>query len=259
MDQAPYSIDTIVARLREMKLAAIAEAFQERYQEAVADGTGILEFLGSLLEHETVRRRHNRFERLVKQGNLDQSDALENYDFDLAREHGVEPSQVRDLATCAYVEKRQTNLVLAGRVGTGKTKLARTLAFEAVKRDYKAAFENTRELVDKLYQLRDSYRFAKVYRYYVHVDALCLDDLAYIPFAPEKVEFLFRLVFDRTEKKTGPITVTTNSDVNEWWKFFPSKAMGMAFSDRILGGAVGIMFTGESIRQRKRRAKPKPS
>ena len=69
-----------------------------------------------------------------------------------------------------------------------------------------------------------------------------------MPFAPDKVEYLFRLIFDRTEKKTGPIIVTTNTDVKSWWSFFPSKAMGMAFSDRVLGGAIGIRFTGPSIR-----------
>ena len=61
-----------------------------------------------------------------------------------------------------------------------------------------------------------------------------------MPFNPEQVEFLFRVIFDRVERKAGPIIVTTNTDVNEWWQFFPSKAMGKAFSDRILGGAIGI-------------------
>ena len=107
---------------------------------------------------------------------------------------------------------------------------------------------NTRELVEELYLKRNSHGFPKLYKSYVTAAALYLDDLAYMPFAPEKVEYLFRLIFDRTEKKTGPIVVTTNTDVKSWWSFFPGKAMGMAFSDRVLGGAIGIRFTGPSIR-----------
>ena len=28
-----------------------------------------------------------------------------------------------------------------------------------------------------------------------------------------------------SEKKTGPVIVTTNTDVKEWWSFFPSQAL----------------------------------
>ena len=242
-----YTSEQIARFLSEMKLAGIAKTFEERYEMAVSEGIGITEFLGALLEEELVARRQRRFERLLKAGNLDMNDSVESYDFDLARQHGVDSQVVRDLCGCAYVAKPR-NIVLAGAVGTGKTKLARTLGFEAVRRDYKAVFENTREMIEKLYKMRESYLFAKVYRHYVMADVLVLDDLAYMPFAPEQVDYLFRVIFDRTEKSAGSTIVTTNTDVKEWWRFFPSKAMGMAFSDRVLGGAIGIKFTGPSIR-----------
>jgi len=248
MDPQGYSASDVANLFASLRLKGIAARFEERYQAAVAAGAGILEFLGALLEEEVMGRDQRRFERLVKAGNLDMSDALENYDFDLAKKHGAHPGKVRDLAGCDYIRQGK-NVILAGAVGTGKTRLARLLAFEAVRRDFRAVFENTRELVEKLYNARESYAFGRIYRGYVTAPLLALDDLAYMPFAPEKVEYLFRLVHDRTEKKSGSLIITTNTDVKEWWSFFPSKAMGMAFSDRALGGAIGIKFTGKSIRQ----------
>ncbi|MCI0480728.1 MAG: ATP-binding protein [Candidatus Dadabacteria bacterium] len=247
MDANEYSAEYVARLFADLRLKGISEGFGERYAEFLANGQGVLDFLGKLLEGETGGRKQRRFERLVREGNLDMSDCLERYDFDLGRKHGAEPSMVRDLAGCEYVRKC-VNVVLAGGVGTGKSKLARTLAFEAARRDFTACFVNTRELIEELYGKKDSYAFAKVYHRYVNLSLLCLDDLAYMPFAPEKVEYLFRLICDRTEKKTGSLVMTTNSDVREWWSFFPSKAMGMAFSDRVLGGAIGIKFTGPSIR-----------
>ncbi len=44
-------------------------------------------------------------------------------------------------------------------------------------------------------------------------DLLVLDDLAYMPFNPDKVDFLFRLVYERAEKSIGSLVVTTNTDV----------------------------------------------
>lgn len=252
-----YKVDDVARFFSQMKFAGIARVFEERYQKALSDQEGILEFLGHLLEEELLARKQRRFERLVKSGNLDMADSIENYDFDLARTRGVDGKLVRDLVGCSYIEK-PTNIVLAGSVGTGKSKLARTLALEAARRDYKVIFENTREMVESLFRMRDSHLFANIYRRYVTAGVLVLDDLAYMPYAPEQVDFLFRVVFDRTEKGTGPIIVTTNTDVREWWQFFPSKAMGVAFSDRILGGAIGVKFMGPSIRGERDKKEKEP-
>jgi len=246
-----YTPEDIARLFDHLRLPALSARFPERYHKALADGLGTLQFLGAFLDEERLGRQQRRFQRLLKAANLDPADSIENYDFELARSRGVDPAQIRDLARGVYIGPTPRNLVLAGSVGTGKTRLARLFAFEAVRRDYRAGVHNTRDLVERLHQLKDSHLFPKLYRYYVQVPVLVLDDLAYMPFAPEQVEFLFRLVVDRTEKKTGPLIVTTNTDVHEWWQFFPSKAMGMAFSDRVLGGAIGIKFSGPSIRMNR--------
>lgn len=246
-----YTPDDIVRFLDSLRLPALANRFNDQYQKAIADGLGILPFLGTFLDEERLARQQRRFQRLVKAANLDPSDSIENYDFELGRSRGVDPTQIRELARGLYLGPTPRNLILAGAVGTGKSRLARMLAFEAVRRDYHASFHNTRDLVERLHRMKDSHLFPKLYRHLVHLDVIVLDDLAYMPFAPEQVEFLFRLVVDRTEKRTGALIVTTNTDVQEWWHFFPSKAMGMAFSDRVLGGAIGIKFSGSSIRMNR--------
>jgi len=247
-----YTPDDICRAFTTLRVSALALSFKEHYQKAVDEQLGILQFMGTFLDHELRERKQRRFERLLKVANLDPSDSLENYDVELARSRGVDITQVRDLASGSYIAgSSMRNIVLAGAVGTGKTKLARTLAFEAVRRDYKAVVYNTRDLIENLYRMRDSHLFPKIYRRLVNLNVLVLDDLAYMTFAPEQVEYLFRIICDRTEKKTGPLIVTTNTDVQEWWQFFPSKAMGMAFSDRVLGGAIGIKFYGPSIRHER--------
>jgi DNA replication protein DnaC len=172
---------------------------------------------------------------------------LDHFDFELASEHGLQSSMVRDLAQCDFVRARR-NVILAGKVGTGKTYLAKTLGVEALKRGFKVYFFNTSALLEILFSKRSSFHFGKLYAKIRDVDLLILDDLAYLPYSPEKVEYLFSLIVDRYELRAGSTIVTSNTDVTEWWQFFPSKAMGMAFSDRLLEGAQGIRLAGESIR-----------
>jgi len=249
---------SLLAMLRWLRFFAMADDLSGLLDEAAREEWGRLEFVADLFRREESRKRQRRFERFLKESRLSECYALENFDLRLAADHGVEPSVVRDLAQCEFVRARR-NLILAGGVGTGKTYLARTLGVEALKRGFRVLSFNTAELLDTLYLKRESFYFGKAYAGVRDAELLILDDLAYMPYAREKVEFLFSLIVDRHELGRGSTIVTSNTDVTEWWQYFPSKAMGMAFSDRLLDGAQGIRFSGESIRQsRSRRRMPPP-
>lgn len=247
-------VEQLVEILRSLRLLRLADELPLIVDEAAKNGWGNLELLQRILRSEEVRRSQNRFERNLKASGLSLTYGIDHFDFELAAEHGLKSAVVRDLAQCAFLRARR-NIVLAGGVGTGKTYLARTLGVEALKRGFKVFFYNTAHLLDLIHARRNSFLFGKFYGRLCSADLMVLDDLAYLPYSHEKVEYLFSLVVDRYELKTGSLIVTSNTDVTEWWQFFPSKPMGMAFSDRILDNAQGIRLTGESIR--KNRGKPK--
>lgn len=240
-------LEALQAILGALRLRDMAEELPELLEEAEREGHGKLELLFELFRREETRKRQRRYERNLRVSGLSECYGLEHFDFDLARQHGVRPTVVRDLAQCDFVRARR-NLIFAGAVGTGKTYLARTLGVEALKRGFKVRGFNTADLLDMLHSKRSSFHFGKLYAHIRDAPLLILDDLAYMPYSPEKVEYLFSLIVDRYELKRGSTIVTSNTDVTEWWQFFPSKAMGMAFSDRLLEGAQGVRMTGESIR-----------
>lgn len=244
-DEIP--VELLVAIFKALRLPDVARELPELLEESARDGWGELKLLHEIFRREDVRKCQRRFERNLRASSLSEFHGLEHFDFELAEKRGVKSSVVRDLAQCEFLRARR-NVILAGGVGTGKTYLARTLGVEALKRGFKVFFFNTSALVERLYAKRNSFHFGKIYGKIRDVDLVILDDLAYLPYSPEKVEYLFSLVIDRHELKSGSTIVTSNTDVQEWWQFFPSKAMGMAFSDRLLEGAQGIRYSGPSIR-----------
>lgn len=240
-------LEAVLGMLRGMRLRGMAEDLPGLLQEGAREGWSQIDLLWELAEREQTRKRQRRYERNLKASQLSECYGMEHYNFELGREHGLEPSVVRDLCQCEFIRSRR-NVILAGGVGTGKTFLARTLGMEALKRGFKVYSFYTADLLDLLHKKRNSFHFGRLYARIRDVDLLVLDDLAYLPYSPEKVEYLFSIIVDRHELRTGSTIVTSNTDVTDWWQFFPSKAMGMAFSDRLLEGAQGIRFTGESIR-----------
>jgi DNA replication protein DnaC len=241
------ALQALLATLRALRLPSMAQELPALLETAQREGWGQLEFLRELFDRESTAKRTRRYQRHLKASGLSEAYAIERFDFELARKHGIEPGVVRDLAQCEFVRARR-NIILAGGVGTGKSHLARTLGIEALKRGFKVLAFNTAELVDMLYSKRNSFHFGKVYGTVRDADLVILDDLAYMPYAPERVEYLFSLIVDRHELEIGSTIVTSNTDVTEWWQYFPSKAMGMAFSDRLLEGAQGLKLSGGSIR-----------
>lgn len=243
-------LDSLAELLRALRLRDVAEELPALLDESAREGWGQIELLWEIFKREEVRKAERRFRRNLKTSGISECYGLDHFDFDIGRQHGLDPQLVRDLAQCEFVEARR-NVILAGGVGTGKTFFARTLGVEALKRGYRALSFNTASLVDELHSKRNSFDFGKIYSRLRDVDLIILDDLAYMPYSAEKVEYLFSLVVDRYELKRGSTIVTSNTNVTEWWQFFPSKAMGMAFSDRLLDGAQGIWLTGPSIRRER--------
>lgn len=241
------AMDALCATLRALRLPSIARDLPALLATAEREGWGHMELLRELFQREAAEKRSRRYERNLKASGLSEAYTIDRFDFDLAQRHGIEPGVVRDLVQCDFIRARR-NIILAGGVGTGKSHLARTLGLEALKRGFKVLAFNTAELVEMLYKKRSSFHFGKVYGSVRDADLVILDDLAYMTYAPERVEYLFSLIVDRHELERGSTIVTSNTDVTDWWQYFPSKAMGMAFSDRLLEGAQGLKLAGGSIR-----------
>lgn len=146
------NLDALLAMLRSLRLREMADDLTGLLEESARDGWGQLELLFELFQREDVRKHQRRDERNLKASRLSDY-GIEHFDFDLAREHGLEPSLVRDLAQCEFVRARR-NLILAGGVGTGKTYLARTLGREALKRGFKVFVFNTADLLGMLFSKR---------------------------------------------------------------------------------------------------------
>lgn len=248
------NIDSLCAMLRSIRLSGVADEIPPLLQEAAVGEWGHLELLDELFRREKSRKGQRRYENNLKISGLDECYGAEHFDFELAAAHGIGTNVARDLLKCEFLEAER-NLILAGPVGTGKTFLAKTLGMEALKRGYKVIYHVTAKMVGMLMSKKDSFRFGQDYRQIRDAPLLILDDLAYLPYNDEKVEYLFSLILDRYELRSGSTIVTSNTDVTEWWKFFPTKAMGMAFSDRLLEGAQGLRFTGKSIRPTRKKKK----
>ena len=80
---------------------------------------------------------------------------------------------------------------------------------------------------------------------------MIVDELGYLPFAPDAAHLFFQLVSKRYER--GSLMVTSNRSVGEWGTVFGDPVVATAILDRLLHHSHVVTIRGDSYRLREKR------
>src|ERR671928_273040 len=105
--------------LRQLRLGGIAQVLETRLRQAQAEAMAPIDLISCLVSDELTRRGDRLLERRRKQAEFrDPDKTLDNFDFSFNPK--MNRSLVFDLATAAFVSKREDALFM-GPGGTGKS------------------------------------------------------------------------------------------------------------------------------------------
>ncbi len=104
--------------------------------------------------------------------------------------------------------EQNTNLILVGGTGTGKTHLAIAIAANAVRNGSRARFYNLVDLANDLEKEKLSGEGGKIANALVRFDLVILDELGYLPFSKNDSQLLFHLTSKLYEQTS--VIITTN-------------------------------------------------
>jgi len=121
---------------------------ETRLLQAQAEAMAPIDLISCLVSDELSRRNERLLERRRKQAAFrDPQRALDNFDFTFNPK--MNRSLVFDLATCAFIGKREDALFL-GPGGTGKSHLAQAIGQAAIQQGYRVMYRETHVLLDEL-------------------------------------------------------------------------------------------------------------
>ena len=237
--------------LKLLRLSGILESLPHRNREAVDQKLSYTEFLALLVQDEVARREQKKFNLRLRRAGFRSQKTLE--DFDYSYNAHIDQGQIRDLATCRFVDEKVAVLI-AGPCGTGKSHIAQALGHQAVRLGHDVIFTTQTRLLTQLQAARAMQTYERRFHTLARVPLLVIDDFGLKPIQPPQDEDFHELISERYER-TATI-VTSNLAFEEWGTAFPNRLLGAATLDRLRHAAYCVVLDGDSYRAPRPPGKP---
>jgi DNA replication protein DnaC len=237
----------LVTKLKGLKLGGMLQSLELRLSEAQQGHLGYVEFLEVLLEDELQRRANQRLTRRIARARFEEIKTLEAYDFSCNPK--IPARQIRDLASCEFVARKQWVLFI-GPVGVGKSHLLQAIGHQACRSGYQVLYMKTSRLLADLGGGHADGTWEHRLRRYLKPDLLLLDDFAMKEFSLQQAEDIYELIDERS--RSGSVVVASNRAPQDWYPLFPNPVLAEGVLDRLINKAHHVLLNGKSYRPRLR-------
>lgn len=237
------STEDLIPLLKKLRLSGVLQSLELRTRQAVDDDLPHGEFLYRLLSDEVERRDAKQLEQRVRRASFEGPRNLEDFDFHFNPE--IPKTKIIDLATCAFVDRKE-NVLLVGRTGVGKSHIAQALGLRACRAGHHTLYISAHDMLAQLRAARADVSLERKMLRFTTPDLLIIDDLGLRPLTHDEPVDLYEIIRRRYEH--GSTIITSNRDVEEWHPLFGDALLASAAMDRLLHNAHVVVMDGDTYR-----------
>ena len=207
------TLDKIRAHLKTLKLTRMDKELDAQLSLAVKEKLPPSLFLERMLALEAADLIQRRMERRIVESKLPQRKLLADFDFSF--QTGVDKTQIMELATLSFVNRKQ-GLILAGSSGTGKSHIAKALMLIGCQKCYRCRYTTAAGMLTDLMAGLADQTLERKLKPYLSAEVLLIDELGFDRLEQESARnaSLFFKVIDGRYCKASTI-VTTNVDFKD--------------------------------------------
>ncbi len=231
-------------KLHTLRLAGMAEAFEQQSQQSQIEELAFDERLGLLVDHEILYRENRRLTRLLRDAKLRINACAEDIDYRHPR--GLKRAEIASLVTCDWIQ-RQHNLCLTGPTGTGKTWLACAFGNQACRQGLSVRYIRLPRLFQSIRIAHGDGSYPRLMNQLVKTNLLILDDWAIQPLNAAQRSELMEVIEERHGHQAT--LIASQLPIEHWHDYIGEATLADAILDRLLHNAHRLTLKGESMRK----------
>ena len=242
----PSDLARLDAQLHRLQLHHIQSHYHAFATKAAEQQSSHLDYLAQLIEGEATMRENRSIERRIKNARFPVLKSLDDFQWSWPKK--INRPHIQTLFRLAFVAT-QTNIVLIGNVGRGKTHLAIALGHAACLNGHSVLFTTAVDIINTLAAAQAVGQLKREFRRYLKPAILIVDELGYLPIDKHGADLLFQIISQRYER--APIVITTNRAYKHWSQIFNNDStLTSAILDRVLHHADTVIIEGQSFRMK---------
>ena len=241
-------MDQLKEKLVKLRLKGMADQLEPVLKKAGEKNLDFLSTFDLLVDIEVDRRWQNAIALRWRQSRLNEKITIDQFDFNHHKSRKDQKQRILDLLNLDFIS-RHMDIILIGTPGTGKTFLAKSVAYAACNANIKVLFTTAIDMINQLIAAEADHSLLKKLRYYQSPDLLICDELGYLSLGPQGSHLFFQVISQRHQEKST--LLTTNLPFADWGKVFDSTTVATAIADRLVHNSEVLVLEGESYRRKK--------